>query len=166
MLSYFSHVWLCNYVNCSTSGSSVRGILQERILEWVAISSPGDLPNPGIEPVSFLSHALTGRFFTTSSTCGMFKSCENTHYLDVFFQSPFLGWEFLFFGKWLYNLSVMFAWELLYVLVSGARSGTWLKLSSSLWLLMLSLNSMSFSWLQSAKFSATWRKLFCALWEQ
>ena len=36
-------------MDCSPPGSSVRGILQARILEWVAISSPGDLPNPGIE---------------------------------------------------------------------------------------------------------------------
>ena len=28
------------------------GILQARILEWVAIHSPGDLLNPGIEPGS------------------------------------------------------------------------------------------------------------------
>ena len=27
---------------------------------------PGDLPNPGIEPVSLMSPALAGRFFTTS----------------------------------------------------------------------------------------------------
>ena len=33
----------------SPPGSSIHGILQARILEWVAISSPGDLPNPGIE---------------------------------------------------------------------------------------------------------------------
>ena len=36
----------------SPPGSSVRGIYQTRILEWVAISSPGDLPNPEIEPGS------------------------------------------------------------------------------------------------------------------
>ena len=29
--------------------SSVHGISQARILEWVAFPSPGDLPNPGIE---------------------------------------------------------------------------------------------------------------------
>ena len=29
---------LCNPVDCSPPGSSVRGILQARILEWVAIS--------------------------------------------------------------------------------------------------------------------------------
>ena len=34
----------------------------------VAISSPGDLPDPGIEPASLMSPALAGRFFTTSTT--------------------------------------------------------------------------------------------------
>ena len=29
---------------------------------------PGDLSNPGIEPESLMSPALTGRFFTTSAT--------------------------------------------------------------------------------------------------
>ena len=29
---------------------------------------PGDLPNPGIEPTSLMSPALTGGFFNTSST--------------------------------------------------------------------------------------------------
>ena len=32
--------------------SSVHGILQARILEWVAMPSSRDLPNSGIEPVS------------------------------------------------------------------------------------------------------------------
>ena len=40
---------LCDPVDCNPSGSSVHGILQARIMEWVAISSPGDLPDPGIE---------------------------------------------------------------------------------------------------------------------
>ena len=35
------------------------GILQARILEWVAMSSSGDLPNPGIEPRSPVLQALT-----------------------------------------------------------------------------------------------------------
>ena len=33
-------------------GSPVHRILQERILEWVTIPSPGDLPDPGTEPGS------------------------------------------------------------------------------------------------------------------
>ena len=98
-------------MDCSPPDSCVHGILQARILEWVAISfsdawkwrlsrvrllaipwtaayqaplsmgfsrqgywsgcpfpSPGDLPNPGIEPVSLMSPALAGDFFTSSTT--------------------------------------------------------------------------------------------------
>ena len=36
----------------SSPGSSVHGILQARILEWVAIPISRDLPNPRIEPGS------------------------------------------------------------------------------------------------------------------
>ena len=39
-------------VDCSPPGSSVNGILQARILEWLPFPSPGDLPDPGIEPRS------------------------------------------------------------------------------------------------------------------
>ena len=37
---------------CSLPGSSVHGIFQLRILEWVAISSSGHLPDPEIKPMS------------------------------------------------------------------------------------------------------------------
>ena len=37
-------------MDCSLPGSFVGGILQARLLEWVAISV--DLPNPGTEPES------------------------------------------------------------------------------------------------------------------
>ena len=33
-----SYPTLCNPVDCSPPGSSVHGILQARILEWIAIS--------------------------------------------------------------------------------------------------------------------------------
>ena len=39
-------------MDCNAPGSSVHGILQVRILERVAISFSGDLPNQGIEPKS------------------------------------------------------------------------------------------------------------------
>ena len=49
----------------SLPGSFVHGILQARILEWVAnywseLPFPilGDLPDPGIKPMSFASPAL------------------------------------------------------------------------------------------------------------
>ena len=71
MPSGFSCVRLCDPMDCSPPGSSVHGILQARILGWVAMTSPGDLPNPGIEPESLRSPALAGRFFTTRKPPGV-----------------------------------------------------------------------------------------------
>ena len=48
---------LCDPMVYRLSGSSAHGILQARILEWVASPSPGDLPDPGIEPESPASQA-------------------------------------------------------------------------------------------------------------
>ena len=43
---------LCDPVDYSPPGSSVHGILQARILEWVAISFSRGLSDPGVEPRS------------------------------------------------------------------------------------------------------------------
>ena len=47
---------LCDPVDCSSPGPSAHGILQARTLEQVTMlhwsGSPGDLPDPGIEPAS------------------------------------------------------------------------------------------------------------------
>ena len=47
---------LCDPMDCSPLGSSVHGILQERILEWVAMASSRVLPEhvsfPNTSPVS------------------------------------------------------------------------------------------------------------------
>ena len=51
-----------NPMYCRLPGSSVHGILQARILEQVACLPPGDLPNPGIEPISLMSPALAEGF--------------------------------------------------------------------------------------------------------
>ena len=59
---------LCNPMDYSPLCSSVHGILQARILEWVPCPPPGDLPNPGIELASLVSPALSDGFFTTSTT--------------------------------------------------------------------------------------------------
>ena len=39
-------------MDCSPPGFSVLGVSEARILEWVAIPSPQDLPDPGTEPGS------------------------------------------------------------------------------------------------------------------
>ena len=43
---------LCDPMDCSLPGSSHHGILQARVLEWVAISFFRDFPYPGIKPGS------------------------------------------------------------------------------------------------------------------
>ena len=71
---------------CSLLGFPVHGILQVRILEWVAIPSPGDLSDPGIQPVSACISCIAGRFFTCwaiGEAWWMSKTlwtyCENSH---------------------------------------------------------------------------------------
>ena len=59
---------LCNPKEYSLPGFSVLGILQAGILEWLSYPPPGDLPNPGIEPMSLTFPILAGGFFTTSAT--------------------------------------------------------------------------------------------------
>ena len=63
------HAQLCltlsDAMGYSPPASSVNGIFRARILEQVAISYSRDLPNPETEPVSPISPALAGRFFTT-----------------------------------------------------------------------------------------------------
>ena len=66
----------------SPAGSSAQGISQAR--SGLPFPSPGNLPNPGIEPVSLTSPTLAGEFFTTSTTkeaqsspccCSIAQSC-------------------------------------------------------------------------------------------
>ena len=53
---------LCDTMDCSPPGFSVHGILQARILEWIAISS---YKASWGELTSLRSPVLAGRFFTT-----------------------------------------------------------------------------------------------------
>ena len=69
MLSHFSHVqcFVTLWTIAHQAPLSMGFSRQER---WsgLAFPSPGDFPNPGIEPVSLVSPALAGVFFTTSAT--------------------------------------------------------------------------------------------------
>ena len=59
-----SHPTPCNPMDCSPPGSSVHGIFQARILEWVAISFSRGAPDPGVE---FEQSAWAEGFFTPES---------------------------------------------------------------------------------------------------
>ena len=52
----------CNSMHCGPPGSSVHGISRQEYCSGLPFPSPGDLPNPGIEPEPL---ALAGGLFTT-----------------------------------------------------------------------------------------------------
>ena len=51
-------------MDCSFPGSSVHGILQARILEWVAISFSRGSPQPRDRTCIFYVSCIAGGFFT------------------------------------------------------------------------------------------------------
>ena len=73
---------LCDPIDDSSPGSSVHGILQARMPEWVAFSSPGDLPDPGIKPKSPTLQANS----SPSGPSGKPQPKCNMHY--TFVSSP------------------------------------------------------------------------------
>ena len=68
MQSCFSHVAPYHPIDSSLPGSSVRGILQARMLEWVHMPSSRDSSWPRDRPSISMSSTLPGGFFTTSAT--------------------------------------------------------------------------------------------------
>ena len=59
MLSHFSRVWLFPTPwTVASQGPLPLGILQARILGWVAMPSSRGLPDPGIKPTSLMSPAM------------------------------------------------------------------------------------------------------------
>ena len=82
---------------------TVHGILQARILEWVAFSSPGDLPNPGIVRRSptlqadSLPAELQGKWKNTG--------VGSLSLLQGIFPTQELNWALLHCRQILYHLS-------------------------------------------------------------
>ena len=58
---------LCDRMDCSPPGSLVYGILQARILEWIAMLSSKGSSQARVESAALMSPALAGGFFTTSA---------------------------------------------------------------------------------------------------
>ena len=64
-LCLISRVQLCNPMDCNPPGSSVLGILQARILEWVAMPSSKGSSRPRDHTGVSCGSCLAGGFFTT-----------------------------------------------------------------------------------------------------
>ena len=75
-----SRVQLCDLMDCSLPGSSVPGISQARILEWVAISySRGSSLTQGSKPVYLASPTLAGRLLTTAPPLSKNRGILHNH---------------------------------------------------------------------------------------
>ena len=56
---------LCDPMDCSPPGSYVHGFSRSEYWSGSPFPPPGDLPDPGIEPMSSMSPALGAGFFIT-----------------------------------------------------------------------------------------------------
>ena len=68
-----SGVWLCDPTDCSSPVSSVPGVIQARILKWVAISSSSNLQ--GSSQYHFI---LINFLYTSYSEVGVVEKSSNT----------------------------------------------------------------------------------------
>ena len=69
VLSPFSCVWLLATLwTTACQAPQSMGFSRHEYWSGLLCPSPGDLPDPGIQPMSLWSPALPGRFFTTSTT--------------------------------------------------------------------------------------------------
>ena len=59
---------LCDPMDCNRQVSLSMGFSRQEYWSGLPCPPPGDLPNPGIQPSSFLSPVLMGGFFTTCAT--------------------------------------------------------------------------------------------------
>ena len=71
---------LCDAMDCSLPGSSVRGIFLAGILQQVVISTPEGLPTPWIETMSLVSPALVGGLFYH---CATWEAQYLAEFIDV-----------------------------------------------------------------------------------
>ena len=56
---------LCNPMDCSPPGYCVHGFSRQEYWNALPFPSPGDPPDPGIEPASLASPELANRFLTS-----------------------------------------------------------------------------------------------------
>ena len=75
VLSHFSCVQFCPILwTVAHQAPLSMGFYRQEYWSGSPCPPPGDLPNPGIEPVSLMSPALAGGFFTTSATWGALQT--------------------------------------------------------------------------------------------
>ena len=103
VLSCYVHVFAIPWSVAYQAPLSM-GFSWQEILKWIVISSPGDLLDPGIKPMSPVSPALAGRFFTIEPP-GNPLLCTNAmfiwqpFFLILIFWSGFTFWKIMYSDK-------------------------------------------------------------------
>jgi len=92
MLNCFSPVWLCVILwTTSCQAPLLMGFSKQEYWGGLPCPPPGDLPDPGIKPVSLMSPALASRFFITSATWeadNMGKYSKKWHNINSQLKEP------------------------------------------------------------------------------
>ena len=91
LLCHFSHVWLfATLWTVACQASLSMGFSQKEYWSGLPCLPAGDLLHPGIEPASLMSPALTGGFFTTSTT-------REAHYLFTYVKTNIIHLTNIYF---------------------------------------------------------------------
>ena len=103
-LSFFGHVWLF-VILCIVAHQAPLpiGFSWQEYWSGLPCPCPGDLPDPVIEPVSVMSPALAGRFFTTSNTWKLvfcMVSVNSIFLINWIFGQQFTYFRFSFYFLW------------------------------------------------------------------
>ena len=110
-LSRFSHVRLCDPVDCSLSDSSDHGILPARILEWVAIPFSTGSSWAGDRTHLYCVFCIASRFFTAEPpgkpkqvtwdfSSAVIFFCVSIHIIFIYlFCNQFSSYLFSYKGK-------------------------------------------------------------------
>ena len=85
VLSHFSRIRLCNLTDCRSPGSSVHGILQPRILEWVVVSSSRGSSQSRDQSHILMSYWQAGSLLFGSPGNPCVKLGKSVNLLDVSF---------------------------------------------------------------------------------
>ena len=90
-------------MDCGPPGSSAHGFLQARVLEWMPAPSPGDFPDPGIEPRSpaLQADSLPSELPGKPKNTGM----DSLSRLQGNFPTQESNWDLLHCSWFLYQLS-------------------------------------------------------------
>ena len=91
------------------------GFSRQEYWSGVSCPPPGDLPSPGIEPVSLMSPILGGRFFIVSTTCKTHITCKLNHMKLLVFDKTYslCGLNVIFWLWMAYEeKTIILKWEL------------------------------------------------------